>query len=53
MIGVSVSCNSINFPIILLLYCSWDGVTVKREDDPYLCELILKKIKRTHFPARD
>ena len=42
------------FPIIFVLFCSVDGghsvvfeVTVKCEDDPYLC--ILEKRKREHF----
>ena len=39
-----VSCSSINFSIIFVLFCSLDGghcvvfeVSVKCEDDPYLC----------------
>ena len=39
-----VSCSSISFPIIFVLFCSLDGghsvvfeVSVKCEDDPYLC----------------
>ena len=50
-----VSCSSIKSPIIFVLFCSVDGahcvifeVSVKGEDDPYLC--ILEKRENEHFP---
>ena len=50
-----VSCSSISSPIIFVLFCSVDGghcvvfeVSVKCEDDPYLC--ILEKRERELFP---